>query len=281
MGIRDILDETIDLYKSHLGVFLAIAAIYIPYEILQGLWLGAEASLSASPPEGWSLREGLIAVPENLLHYLVTGVVTVAAYEHLRGQKTTALDAYRAFLRRFRSFLPALLLLLPLGIVAEELSESPSWLVLPGLLISFSLMFAVPLFVVESQTGFKAVWGSIRIFFAHPFKNGACMLSLLAIVFILMGILYIPMESVFGGEADSWLQRIVAGSVDGVMGMVLTPLFSIVSLLLYLDHRIRREGFDLELLSEDLQRAASDRNPGADARPTRESDGSPGLSEKI
>jgi hypothetical protein len=51
------------------------------------------------------------------------------------------------------------------------------------------------------------------------------------------------------------LSSIVALSVSGLVQMLIYPLFYCVLTVTYYDLRVRKEGFDLELLASSLQSA--------------------------
>ena len=53
-----------------------------------------------------------------------------------------------------------------------------------------------------------------------------------------------------------WLLRFVGASIAGI---VTTPFLSMIPVLLYFDMRVRKEGFDLEVMARELQA-----HPGAE-----------------
>jgi hypothetical protein len=56
-------------------------------------------------------------------------------------------------------------------------------------------------------------------------------------------------------------------AIDNIVSVLLTPLGVITSILLYYDLRIRKEGFDLEMLSRSFDTAHNPSAPSMAQRP--------------
>jgi hypothetical protein len=62
---------------------------------------------------------------------------------------------------------------------------------------------------------------------------------------------------------------VVASMVGNVIGALLYPFLSIVLMVLYFDQRIRKEGYDLDVLSDDLPTSPAPVTPGPGVPPAR------------
>ena len=62
---------------------------------------------------------------------------------------------------------------------------------------------------------------------------------------------------------------VVAGMVGNVIGALLYPFLSIALMVLYFDQRIRKEGYDLDVLSDGLPTSPAPVTPGPTAPPAR------------
>ena len=62
---------------------------------------------------------------------------------------------------------------------------------------------------------------------------------------------------------------VIAGMVGNVVGALLYPFLSIALMVLYFDQRIRKEGYDLDVLSDGLPTSPAPVTPGPTAPPAR------------
>jgi hypothetical protein len=141
------------------------------------------------------------------------------------------------------------IILILAGIAAFAL---PIWLVMRFTLVA-------PAFFIESERTFWAIDRSWHLMKGNALKA----LGLLAIagivVAMIQGIVVAPTSmmaafSARGGADPSWWLTAITAVLNAVVSTLLLPVSSIVVILLYYDVRIRKEGFDLELLASELDR---------------------------
>ena len=111
--------------------------------------------------------------------------------------------------------------------------------------------FATHAVVIENRDVFSAFGRSrelVRGNWWRVFGIGLVFLliviSIIAIVFLVstvVGLIFNPGTLVFS-------------ILSGVVGALLSPVYYIASTLLYIDLRVRKEGYDLQSLSDDLTR---------------------------
>lgn len=124
-----------------------------------------------------------------------------------------------------------LIILIPLGI----------WFVPYVLLRTFAVQQAV---LLEQRGPLEAFTRSVALSencAAHIFFS-------LGLVFLL----YVVIYGVTVGIASTLVSRWVSEIVGALVGVAIYPILSTVTTLLYYDLRVRKEGFDLEIMSREL-----------------------------
>ena len=204
----------------------------------------ADAYLGAEPSAGRSLRFGLRRVPRLLALYVLYFVLFALVFGVLFG--------LAALIHPLVLLL--LVVLIPLGIYAGN-----AWsLSTPALL--FEDVGPVQALKRSWALVVGSWWRVLGII-----AVGVLLVSVLAGV--LQGILVlIPAALADGNEVALAFATVVAGTVSGTLT---TPFTAAIFSLVYFDQRVRREGFDLELLAQGLGEPAPDpaAAPVADYRP--------------
>jgi hypothetical protein len=264
MEVGELLDEAFDLYKKNFRLFVTIAVLcVVPLSVIQ---------LATPQASGWQF--GVVAM--SYLAGMVTNcALTHAALERHLGRQTSVAAAYRLgasrFLRLFSGYLIYGLAMLG-GLIA---------LVIPGLIVFLWSLLLVSIVTVENRGGLAAfrrarelstgnLW---RVFFVAL----GLVLVVLVFAFVLVGLAgiveimlgYNPSEPVDRLSTAALVVRAVATVISDLFGAAWSPLIATAPLLAYLDLRIRREAYDLELLTTAVeQRVAAARPPLALPRPT-------------
>jgi hypothetical protein len=147
--------------------------------------------------------------------------------------------------------LPALLwltLLYGLGVLLGTVL-----LVLPGIWLYISWAFAIPVMLVEGARGRAALGRSLRLVRRRWWPT----FGTIAIGFILAGIISTVVQLVFFAAVFADVNNdalvLVLASLAGIVGLAIsTPLQAALLTVLYFDLRVRKEGFDLELLANEI-----------------------------
>jgi hypothetical protein len=133
-------------------------------------------------------------------------------------------------------------------------------LLIPGVILAVGLALAIPAVVLEPGTSASGAlsrsWELTRGARWRIFGLGITLLVLLYVpVVAITGLfaLLIPQSGGMFGAAS--LGMVMAIAVGGLVQMFIYPLFYCVLTIAYYDLRVRREGFDLELLASTLQSA--------------------------
>ncbi|MHB9039004.1 MAG: DUF7847 domain-containing protein [Armatimonadota bacterium] len=297
LGITDILDETVDLYKSNFALLVGISAVlYIPYSLLTP-FIQQSKSPKATLDPGYVIG---IALSFLLLYVvvnpLVTGALTFAISERYLGRPTSIADCYRRVgkpgilfpfigattltgLIAIAAFMvPAILIgtasalmigfrtaavigigiaLILIGIAAVAV---PIWVVMRYTLLA-------PAYIIESHGAIEALRRSWNLMKSNVLKALALVVIAGIVVSMIQAMITAPtsllmMQGTLRGSDPSWALMAIHTVLTGAVGTVLTPITSIVVILLYYDIRIRKEGFDLELLANELDQRTREMSAG-------------------
>lgn len=296
MGIADILDETVELYKTSFVLLVGIAAVMqVPYSILTQYATVHLLRISSMPTSGKapSTTELFTMAGMMVLSYLyllvaapfVTGALTYAISERYLGRTATIVGSFkRVFsLSVFGQLLVAILvkaaiLVVPVALVSvafvmvimsATVMQAGLWVVVPiavvlGLALAAAAAYLLlRLALVESAVvvEMKGIGHALsRTWRLMPGNMAKCFVLFL-IAWVVTGIVTymttaptqtLIMTSIGKGGAPSNVILVLHTIIGAIAGTVLAPVMSIVTILLYYDIRIRKEGFDLELLASEL-----------------------------
>jgi len=135
-------------------------------------------------------------------------------------------------------------------------------MIIPGLVLLAGLILAIPALVLEGSPsaleGMGRAWGLSRGFRA----------KVLGIVITVVILVYIPSialgglmpafsnpDDLIAGQLHLSTPLIILAAVSGILQLVITPFLYCALTVLYYDLRVRKEGFDLEVLAAGLQPA--------------------------
>ena len=247
LSVGEILDVSFTLYRRHFATLGTIAVLCSGLPVLLSLYIEASGGV-------------LQNVPLTLVYYVVftvlssiaTAATVFVVSESYLGRPLTAGSALnRATPLLGRLIVWSLLLAIVVGF-------GFLFFMIPGIVLLCGLLLAFPALVLEpgsSPTGaLSRSWSLTR-------GSRLRMLGLLVTIVIL---LYVPIVAL-GAIAtvvlpsDSGTAVLTPGlltmAVVGVLQMLLYPLLYCVLTVAYYDLRVRKEGFDLEVLASTLQPA--------------------------
>lgn len=207
-----------------------------------------------------------------IVQAVLSGLLAPVIAREASGQQISAGDAWRAAAPRLPSVLLATLLvllaglgpLLALGIIlliGEAAGAPPAVYAVigvPGLLVAvvlsiwFSTMFSLvtPVVVLERERPAAALARSWRLVRRSFWRVFGILLLATIIVAVASAILQIPftfVSAVFGGAAGFSAGTVIAVIGTIAAGTVTRPISAAVTVLLYVDMRMRKEGLDLAL----------------------------------
>jgi len=274
LGLGDIFDEGFDLYKRNFVFLLLVTSLaVVPLDILLDLFSPRLMStvfdlfgVTENSDAAWTwLVVSLVKLTLFLPFFLlaVTPLVAAAAGRYLERDQTLW-QIYRPFLRR----LPGLLLLLLLD--GAVLIFGAAFCLFGWFVPAVQFFFSLHAFVIESKGPGKALGRSGSLIGGYAGRVFNCLFLLGLITWVIsLGVTF-PLsylvdsalnltpgaQSLYGGVTGAGQpgeQQIVAPISNGLAHLVLIPFLVCVVTVLYYDLRVRKEGFDVELLAEDLR----------------------------
>jgi hypothetical protein len=179
---------------------------------------------------------------------LVLGACVKALSDAYLGQQPNARDSLRFGLRRL---LPLIVLVIVRGI-----GDTVGFvlLIIPGIWLYAAWSVAVPALVIERAGPFRSL-GRSRHLVKDSWGRTAAVLLVAAIITLVIGgliqgLLTAAAES--SGNPSVLFVVVITVLAAIVSAVLLQPFAAAVLTVLYYDLRIRREGYDLELMAEQL-----------------------------
>jgi hypothetical protein len=263
MGVGDLLDETIRVYRRHFLVFVGIGAVlWVPMAVLQLVPQTLVHSSRLAPDTG-SLGSAtglawIINLLSGLAYIAFELAITCAVSEAYLGRRPTLGAAYSAGLRRFRAAVGLSFLVLLLGgLLAVTLVGIPF-----SIYYGVGWIVAVQALLLEGL-GIRGAMGRSRALVRGNWWRVCGITTLLLILQLVLQMVFSVPAGVVGVFAldetsqFAFTMLSVVGALMGTAAQVIGgPIWFIGLVLLYYDLRIRQEGFDLELLGQQMEVAA-------------------------
>jgi MFS family permease len=262
LTLGEILDRMFSIYRKNFLLLIGIAGI--PYAfliVLGGLVAGILAATNRNDPSvariGIAPAAGLVVVVAVIVGLIfLLGVIVAslgtyaAAWDIQVGRKPGIRRAYRVAW----SHLGAAILAGILSFLA--MAAGMFLLVIPGIIVWLALSLIYPVIVAEDSGGFDALNRSWELTKGYRWKIFVAGLVYFAVSMAITYGIQIPviLLSTFvfpQNSAPIWFTIISAFA--SILGSVLpAPLLAIASCLIYYDARVRKEGFDLQRLLDEL-----------------------------
>ena len=275
----EIVDASVSLFRDNFKTMAVIglaAALPFAIAIIMGVgFFGAMRDPQAFLANPMAVMPGMIGFGFIMLFWMavVDGAMTFAAAEAYHGRAPTPADAIRGAFNKGLSLVGGnLLRILIIGGVfglagvgmAVAGKTNPAIAVAIGFVVfvlgihllarTFAITSAI---VIENQS---ATEGVTRSFFLS--KNST--LRIVGIAFLCMVIYWfanIISAMIIQGVITLVLRSPVVAAVAGnLAGMVIYPFLNIAIMVLYYDQRVRKEGYDLDVMTSAIPAAAVPRN---------------------
>jgi hypothetical protein len=266
LGIGEILDVAIKITLRNWKTLVGLVALtVVPFQVIVAL---IELSLADDTfaTDGDTVQADevapfvagfvLIIVLSGLSWLVSTGVAFRAVAEAYLGRKSNWRSSLSFIARRLHSLLWLTIVegvLLVLGFVA---------CIIPGIWLWVSWSVAIPVLLTEDVRGFKALGRSFRLVKGRWWPT----FGLVLLGFLLTTIVGGLVQAIFGAlffVADSDFAIFLTDTLGGSLSsIVTTPFLAAVITVLYVDLRVRKEGFDLQLLAERIGASAEETDAG-------------------
>ncbi len=276
LGIGEILDVGIKITTRHYWTLArAVLVVVVPVQLLAAVVDlsvadGALSGAGSDPFETnqfgtteldadvWTLVAAVLvaAILGLLAQTIATGACFKAVADAYLGHTPSWRRSTAEVLRRLHSIVWISVLTYLLGGLALLAC------ILPGIWLFIAWTVAIPAFLTEGAKGRRALGRSFRLVRGFWWRTFA----IVVLGTILASIISAVISGVLVAAAltsDSTLATVVANFLASVVaGAITTPFIAAVTIVLYFDLRVRKEGFDLALLAARL---GEGREPGAGA----------------
>jgi hypothetical protein len=250
LSVGEILDTSFSLYRRHFGALATVSLVCTGLPLVLRLFVEAAGGLFAHLT--LALLYGLSL---GALSLIATGATVFIVSESYLGRPLTAREA----LMRATPYMGRILIAWLL--IAVVIFLGSLLIIFPGIILAVGLAVAIPAVVLESgQSASGALSRSWELTRGSRWR-------IFGLGITLFVLLYIPVVAISGlvafllprGSAAAFgpssTATIVALAIGGVIQLFIYPLFYCVLTVTYYDLRVRKEGFDLELLASSLQTA--------------------------
>lgn len=275
LGIGEILDVAIKITTRHWWTLVRIVLIVVvPLQVLStaidlsaaggAVTTGGETGFDETTGEIdtgelWTFIAAIVAaVTLSLLAQTVaTGACFKAVADAYLGREPDWRRSLAATFRRLHSIIWISILTYVLGGLGLLL------FIIPGIWLFISWTVAVPALLTEGVKGWKALTRSFRLVRDYWWRT----LALVLLGSILAGIVTFALGAALGAltfAADSDAALAAASLAASIVaGAITTPFVAAMTIVLYIDLRVRKEGFDLALLAERFGEPGSSGEAGS------------------
>jgi hypothetical protein len=248
LSIGEVIDASFQVYRRHFSALATIVLVCNGLPVLLQVYGRSGAGIHLA----LTLVYAVLVV---VLSLVATGATVFVVSESYLGRAITAREALS---RALPFVVPLIVVSLSVGLVAFV---GFLLLVVPGVIAVCGLAVSVPALVVESMSPTDAMgrsWGLTRGYRLRMF-------GLFVLIFLLILIPYVAIMGAVGvtaavlgatGAKGLTTVLILLGTViAAIVQLLLSPLYQAALVIAYYDLRVRKEGFDLELLASVLQPA--------------------------
>jgi hypothetical protein len=262
LAVGEIIDVAIKIWRRHLPTLARIVFVVVaPVQILSAL---VAASVTPSDPGFETVdANGEVTVDTGALAAWLAGMLTaqllsalavlIASAAVVRAVSTAYLGGtpeWRESLRAVSGRLGSLIWLACL--MAGGLGLAMLALVVPFFWLGVSWSLAFPVLIAEGLRGTGALGRSFRLVQGRWWPTFGALVLAFMLQFFVDLVLHLPLGLLFVLDAESVAGLTVSTIVSIVSSVLTTPFMAAVLVLVYFDLRVRKEGFDLQLLSQGV-----------------------------
>lgn len=262
LGIGEILDVAIKIYRARFLVLVKSAAVVLgPVFALSALIrisfpagddLLAETQPGATPQFDvdalWPFLAGTSIIV--VLAYLASTLATGACFKAVSGAYLDESPDWRDTVRFARSKLGSLVWLSLLTALLAGIGLL--LFILPGVYLWVAWSVAAPVLLLEDVRGWKAMKRSRELIRGRFWPTISVVLLMLVLTTIVQAVLVAILAGVVSVSGSDVALAVADAVGQTASGVLTTPLSAAVLTVLYFDLRVRKEGFDLELLSRRM-----------------------------
>ena len=250
LGVGEILDTALAVYRRHAVALWRLVAVVVALPAaLNGALAVAEKQVRDSGGSSGSLA--ILQVLLLVVSLIASSLATAAAYRLVAdaylGRTVDPAASLRFGLRRFLS---VIWISLVIGLLVAIASV---FLLIPGIYLFVAWSVAVPALLGENL-GIAAALGRSRALVRGRFWPcaGVLILAVLLALVVTLVILAV-LGALLGSSGNDTVVFIEEGVASLFANTLVLPFQVAVTTVLYIDLRVRKEGFDIQLLTHSLE----------------------------
>jgi hypothetical protein len=280
LRVGEILDAGIKIYARHARTLMGITAVVVvPFQAISAvILLSAVSNASEVPRSGFGVgsrhatstgANAILSITAILIDVVTVAACVKAVSDLYLGQPTGVKPSLRFAVRRALPLLwlqVLILVLLAIAFVA---------LVVPGIYLYAAWSVATPVLLIDDRRGWQALRRSRALVRGRWWPTAGVLIIASLITAIVGGAIQALLIGVFLTGSSLFVNVLLVSLAAAVSAVLTRPFSAAVRTVLYYDLRVRHEGYDIELLAEQLgiEPAAL---PPAPAPVSREAVGTPG-----
>jgi len=238
LSLGEILDGALILLRRNFGLLFGVVLVCQGIPTLMDVYIDLTGGTSANP--GLGLLDRLLTLVAGVF---VTGATVRVVSEAYLGRTPELGEAIRFAGERFGTILGANIMSGFLTVLAMLA------FIIPGIIVACGYAVTSPAAALESGSSTEALRHSWELTKGFRWKA----LGLWAVSVGLIAITYIG-AIVVGGVVGKMLGQVdaVLAVLGAAASLLIYPVISCVFTLFYYDLRVRKEGFDIEMLSQQV-----------------------------
>jgi hypothetical protein len=252
LGVGEILDLGIKIFRRRFRTLVrSVAVVVVPVAIVTAI---IQTSVRIDPGSTPDSRDSAALLAGTMvaaaLSYVAAQMATAASFEIVSGDYLDEAPTWQGSLRAAREKLRPLLWLSVL--YGLSLVVGFALCAVPGIYLYAAFSLAVPALLFEDLRGRAALRRSRSLVRGRWWPTAAVLLVSTLLTSIVRGGLtgvLVGLTAAGGNGVVRTISQIIATSVGSVLT---TPFAAAVITVLYFDQRVRKEGFDLELLARQI-----------------------------
>ncbi len=243
----ELLDRAFTIYRRH---FLVLAGIMLAATLAPGLLaVGASAVMVSHPMVGLAVMA--LYVPLGMIGYCAaTAATTHAVSSALLGEPLSIGSSFEGAKSRIAPVLGGSILM-GLGILLGFLL-----LIVPGVIAALRWYVFVPTLVIERSSVDGALRRSWNLTQGHLGRIFGIFVLIMCIGFAVGMLVILPFSAILifasPGSAGSGATQAVMQLLQYAANVLVLPVQSIITVLIYYDLRVRKEAFDVERLMSGM-----------------------------
>lgn len=257
----EILDAAIKVYLRNARVLMGLTAIVVvPLQILSAIVLLSTVSSGSDVPVGFTsigqsgaqasarLGASLVIDVTAMIAVTLTTAACVRAVSDAYLGGTPAVGSSLTFALRRVLPLLAMYVLLLIGVLLGFIA-----LIIPGIFLYGAWSVSTQALLIEGAGPVRSLGRSFALVRGRWWPAAGVLIVAFVMAAVISGVLEALLAAIGLSSHPSLVLATIVVSVSGAIATIITrPFEAAVATVLYYDLRVRKEGFDLELLAEQL-----------------------------